>query len=107
LDVDRAINVALIAGEAISNAFKHAFPEPRRGAIRVGLHHVEEEVVLSIEDNGIGLPAERRVGSMGMRLIEGMAKGLSGTLKVEGDKRTCITVRFPFAKAEQPSPNGG
>jgi two-component sensor histidine kinase len=32
LDVDRAINVALIAGEAISNAFKHAFPEPRRGA---------------------------------------------------------------------------
>jgi two-component sensor histidine kinase len=43
---------------------------------------------------------------MGMRLIEGMAKGLSGTLKVEGDKRTCITVRFPFAKAEQPSPNG-
>ncbi len=31
LDVDRAINVALIAGEAISNALKHAFPEKARG----------------------------------------------------------------------------
>ena len=27
LDVDRAINVALIAGEAITNALKHAFPD--------------------------------------------------------------------------------
>jgi two-component sensor histidine kinase len=37
LDVDRAINVALIAGEAITNALKHAFPDKRRGTIQVGL----------------------------------------------------------------------
>ena len=88
LDVDRAINVALIAGEAISNALKHAFPEPRRGAIRVGLHNVESDLVLSVEDNGVGLPAERRAGAMGMRLIEGMARGLGGSLTVDGHQRT-------------------
>ena len=97
LDVDRAINVALIAGEAISNALKHAFPEPRRGAIRVGLHNVENDLVLSVEDNGVGLPAERRAGAMGMRLIEGMARGLGGSLTVDGDQRTLIAVRFPVA----------
>ena len=97
LDVDRAINVALIAGEAISNALKHAFPEPRRGVIRVGLHNVESDLVLSVEDNGVGLPAERRAGAMGMRLIEGMARGLGGALTVDGDQRTLISVRFPLA----------
>ena len=99
LDVDRAINVALIAGEAISNALKHAFPEPRRGAIRVGLHNVESDLVLSVEDNGVGLPAERRAGAMGMRLIEGMARGLGGSLTVDGHQRTLIAVRFPVASS--------
>ncbi|MXQ12338.1 sensor histidine kinase [Microvirga makkahensis] len=97
LDVDRAINVALIAGEAITNALKHAFPDKRRGAVRVGLHHEGEDVLLSIEDNGIGLPATPRAGSMGMRLIEGMARSLNGTLTIEGDRRTRIAVRFPTA----------
>jgi PAS domain S-box-containing protein len=95
LDVDRAINVALIAGEAITNALKHAFPDKRRGAVRVGLHHEGDDVLLSIEDNGVGLPATRRPGSMGMRLIEGMARSLNGTLTIEGDRRTRIAVRFP------------
>ena len=90
--------MALIAGEVISNALKDAFPEPRRGAIRVGLHlNGEESIVLSVEDNGIGLPAERRVGAMGMRLIEGMARGLSGTLNINGDQRTLIRVEFPLS----------
>ena len=97
LDVDRAINVALIAGEAISNAFKHAFPHRRRGAVRVGLHNDGDEVVLSVEDNGVGLPEQRRLGSIGMRLMEGMARGLNGSLSIEGDQRTRITVRFPLA----------
>lgn len=94
LDVDRAINVALIAGEAITNALKHAFPGKRRGTIRIGLHHEGDDVLLSIDDNGIGLPATRRAESMGMRLIEGMARSLNGTLTIEGDRRTRIAVRF-------------
>ena len=65
--------------------------------IRVGLHNVESDLVLSVEDNGVGLPAERRAGAMGMRLIEGMAQGLGGALTFEGDQRTLITVRFPVA----------
>jgi len=97
LDVDRAINVALIAGEAITNALKHAFPNRRRGVVRVGLHIGGDNVTLSVEDNGVGLPAGRRVGSMGMRLMEGMARALNGTLIVEGDQRTRISVQFPMA----------
>jgi PAS domain S-box-containing protein len=105
LDVNRAINVALIAGEAITNALKHAFPDKRRGTIRVGLHHQGEDVLLFIEDNGVGLPATWRTGSMGMRLIEGMARSLNGTLAIEGDRRTRIQVRFPLL-SERNNPAG-
>lgn len=97
LDVDRAINVALIAGEAITNALKHAFPDKRRGAIRVGLHQAGKNVLLFIEDNGVGFPATPRAGSMGMRLIEGMARSLNGTLTIEANRTTRIAVRFPAA----------
>ncbi|MGO4389477.1 sensor histidine kinase [Microvirga sp. 2YAF29] len=96
LDVDRAINVALIAGEAITNALKHAFPDRRRGAVRIGLHYEGDGALLSIEDNGVGLPATWRVGSMGMRLIEGMARSLNGALTIESERRTRITVQFPL-----------
>ncbi|MCB8821303.1 sensor histidine kinase [Microvirga rosea] len=105
LDVDRAINVALIAGEAITNALKHAFPDKRRGTIRVGLHRQGEDVLLFIEDSGVGLPATRRTGSMGMRLIEGMARSLNGTLAIDGDRRTRIQVRFPLT-SERNDPAG-
>lgn len=97
LDVDRAINVALIAGEAITNALKHAFPNRRRGVVRVGLHIRGDNVTLSVEDDGVGLPAGRRVGSIGMRLMEGMTRALNGTLMIEGDQRTRISVQFPMA----------
>ncbi len=43
----------------------------------------------------MGLPATQRAGSMGMRLIEGMARSLNGTLTIEGNRRTRIAVRFP------------
>ena len=99
LDVDRAINVALIAGEAITNALKHAFPDGRRGTIQVGLHRLGEDVLLYVEDNGIGLPSEARVGSIGIRLIEGIARGLKGTLTIEGQRGTRIAVQFPLARA--------
>jgi len=99
LDVDRAISIALIAGEAISNGLKHAFPERQRGAIRVGLHEDGADIVLSVEDNGVGIAADRRAGSMGILLMEGMAKGLGGVLTVEGDRKTRVAVRFPFARS--------
>jgi hypothetical protein len=57
----------------------------RPGTVRVGLHMLRDDVLLSVEDNGVGLPTERRVGSMGMRLIEGLARGLEGALTIKGN----------------------
>jgi two-component sensor histidine kinase len=54
-------------------------------------------VLLSIEDNGVGLPPMQRAGALGMRLIEGMARSLDGKLTIEGDRGVRIAIRFPAA----------
>jgi two-component sensor histidine kinase len=91
--------------KSANRGIKHAFPDKPRGTIRVGLQSQGEDVLLFIEDDGVGLPATRRTGSMGMRLIEGMARSLNGTLATEGDRRTWIQVRFPLT-SERNNPAG-
>ena len=57
LGVDTAIPCALLVNELLSNALHHAFPGGRRGTISIVLHSSSDgKLILTIEDNGIGLP---------------------------------------------------
>jgi two-component sensor histidine kinase len=78
--------LGLIVNEALTNALKYAFPDGREGTIRVALHRLGEGTytyVLSVADDGIGLPAgmdPKRRRSLGMTLIEGFSRQLGGEL---------------------------
>src|SRR6478735_7126529 len=50
LDTSRAINLALIAGEALTNAMKYAFPDGRSGALRVDCYPGREDATLTVDD---------------------------------------------------------
>ena len=88
-----------IAHNALTNAFLHA----RAGRVEVRLDFQAEQVMLSVSDDGVGLPddyAERGRGFSGMRAE---AEMLGGTLAVEsaGDgSGTTITCVVPD-KAER------
>jgi PAS domain S-box-containing protein len=79
---DRVVPLGLIVGEVLTNALKHAFPEERRGRVLVHLRPAgDNSMELLIEDDGIGLPAQRRSGSLGLRLIEVFAQQIKGQLR--------------------------
>lgn len=94
LDTSRAINLALIASEALTNAMKHAFPDDRTGTIRVECHAKGEMTALTIADDGIGFRASSREGALGLRLVRTMARAIGGEAIIDGTNGTRIEVDF-------------
>ncbi|MEO8108796.1 MAG: sensor histidine kinase [Ginsengibacter sp.] len=88
LDISQAIPVGLILNEAITNAIKYAFKAREAGAIQIKMkENSSDKVVLEIKDNGIGLPVNfdlKNSTSMGMRLINGLAKQINAAFTLEG-----------------------
>lgn len=97
--LDLVVPLGLIVGEAVTNAFKHAFPEEREGRVRVELRADGAGLMrLLVEDDGVGMSAERRVGSLGLRLIEMFAKQVKGQAEMNvgrGGQGTAVVVTFP------------
>lgn len=84
LDVDYAIPLGLIANELMTNSLKYAFPDDRKGVIKIQLKQQGEDLTLSIADNGIGksTPVARPTGGggFGSELIDMLTLQLKGEL---------------------------
>jgi predicted ATPase/two-component sensor histidine kinase len=98
LDLDRAISCGLLVNELVSNALKHAFPEDARGTIRVALIHANDRhLELSVEDDGIGLPAGGvSTHSLGLQLVDDLTHQLRGTLFISSVNGARFMIRFPL-----------
>lgn len=94
LDTSRAINLALIASEALTNAMKYAFPDGREGTIRVDCHADGDMAVLSIADDGVGFGRAAREGALGLRLVRTLSRAIGGEANIDGSNGTRIEVRF-------------
>lgn len=92
IDVDTIIPMGLILNELISNTFKHAFPDNRRGELHIGLKEANNSLELVVKDNGVGAdPNAEDSDSFGMRMIRSLA------MKLEAE------VNFDFSKGTQAS----
>ena len=98
LDVQQAIPIGLMLNETVTNAIKYAFSDGRIGRISIELKSLHNsDMVFKVKDNGIGLPPDLEVkksASMGMALISGLAKQLSGMLDIVSTEGTTIKVVF-------------
>jgi PAS domain S-box-containing protein len=96
LRVDRAIPCGMIVHELVSNAFKHAFADGRRGSVRLSCRKDSAGIVnVVVADDGVGIPEEsaRRSG-LGWTLIEAFTRQLKGTLRVVGSGGTRVELCF-------------
>lgn len=99
LNLDRAVPCGLILNELTTNAIKHAFTGNMEGKITFGLlQEPTGEHILTIADNGIGLPEDidfNAGSSLGLRLVHRLVKGqLMGEIEVDREKGTEFTIRF-------------
>lgn len=97
LDIDQSMAVGLIINELVTNALKYAYPEGRGGVIRVSLReHANGERILSVADDGPGLPASKNGGAptLGMSLVKTLARQLRGRVEMDGSCGTHVRVYF-------------
>ena len=102
LPIEQAVPAGLLVNELLSNALRHAFPDGRRGGVRIGLDRVaEEEVVVSVSDDGVGLPealdcADAR--TLGLQLVGLLADQLAARVAIERGDPTRFSVQFKVAR---------
>jgi two-component system, sensor histidine kinase PdtaS len=100
LDIAQAVPLGLIINEAITNSIKYAFPDNNsNGEILIEFKRTADgQNLLTIADNGIGLPedfdAGSQYGSLGMNLIRGLVGQIHGTFSIKSDKGTILNIIF-------------
>lgn len=98
LPTDLSIHLGLIINELLSNIFKYAFPNKRKGKIVIQFEQNKKGNYLLIKDNGIGIPEDfnmKTSNSLGLRIVEMITKQLQGEFSVIRNDGTEFTVRFP------------
>jgi two-component sensor histidine kinase len=86
LTTDRAITVALLINELITNIAKYAYPGGTGCKAWVSVSREGHSITLSVRDEGIGLPAhvdEASSTGLGMRLVGAFSRQLDGTVEVK------------------------
>jgi len=100
LGIDVALPVGLIVNEVVTNALKHAFNGRQSGRVDILLSRDAEKAVLTVRDDGTGLPeevTEADGGGLGMTLVRTLARQVRGSLTITRDRGTAVTIAFPLA----------
>ena len=84
--LNRMVPLALIVNELLTNAYKYAYPDNRRGTVQVrSVRGKDGGIVIDIRDDGIGFSdAGKRPGGIGTMLIEALVSQIGGTIERSG-----------------------
>jgi two-component sensor histidine kinase len=100
LDVAKAVPLALLLNEAITNTFKYAFPEPVRGRVdtlKINMRPMGSSIEIAVSDNGKGLPPDfdpDNSTSLGMYLMRSLADQIDGNLTITSAGGVTATIVF-------------
>jgi len=99
LGIDTAIPLGLLINETITNSLKYGIKDNEEGIISIELKRENfKDYVLRIGDNGCGIPDKvtfKNTKSLGLKLIQNLARQLQGTIKRDFSKKgTNYVLRF-------------
>lgn len=97
VSVDTAVQCGLIVHELVTNALKHAFPDNRRGTVRVEAVAEQDMGRLRVSDDGVGMADTVRSGALGLRLVGDMARQLGSSVHTDSaNGTTSFEIEYPL-----------
>ncbi|MBI5249578.1 MAG: response regulator [Desulfomonile tiedjei] len=104
LGLETVVPVGIILTELLSNCFKHAFPDDRRGEIAITLLAKPENTFeLIVADNGVGIRKNIDLSnpdSFGLNLVKTFAQQIGGKIDVNSIQGTKFSLEFKNGKAK-------
>jgi two-component system, sensor histidine kinase PdtaS len=95
-----SVSLGLIVTELVINALKHAFPKGRHGKINVDYHTDATTWILSVKDDGVGMPADVATtkAGLGTSIVRALTQQLHAEIEI-ADARPGTMVRISHAVA--------
>lgn len=105
LSIDKAVPLALVVSELLTNAVKYAFPDGMTGTVRMSVESSDHGVCIVVEDDGIGLDAGFDITAstgFGMRIVTALTRQIRARLSVPPvEKGTRFEIFLPEDEAEE------
>ena len=104
LEEEIMTKVGLIINEAVTNVYKHAFITLQKGTIIVRVNKQNGNLLIQIQDDGIGLPSEvdiTKIDSLGLQLIRDFATRLKAEFSItSAHPGTLVQLKIPLLLEE-------
>ena len=97
ININQAVPVGLILNELITNSFQYAFSQKTNGSISILLKVLNNDVMMSYKDDGIGIEDEqifKQSQSLGFTLIKSQLDQLDAAYQVSTQHGFQITFSF-------------
>ncbi|PKQ15635.1 MAG: ATPase [Actinobacteria bacterium HGW-Actinobacteria-7] len=100
IDAHLATSLALVLAELAHNAIEHGFEPGAKGRVEVTMRRVPGELVMTVRDNGRGMPEGFELNSsanLGLEIVRTVVEDdLRGTLGFSAGVGSTVTVRVPL-----------
>lgn len=103
VNIKKAVPLGLICSELLNNCYKYAFEGRSEGKITVTLIRRDKKLILTIADDGVGLPEDfevKKQSSLGMTLLKALTKQVKGELEYKSGTGASFTMSFPFYESK-------
>ncbi len=97
LAIDCAIPLSLLVNELVTNALKYAWNSRGHMTLSLGLHRDGEHCVLTVADDGPGLPPDLNLedpATLGLQLVVNLARQIHGRLEPSLNNGASFSLRF-------------
>ncbi|MNY51627.1 Histidine kinase-, DNA gyrase B-, and HSP90-like ATPase [compost metagenome] len=99
MDYDKAMRIAIVLNELICNAIEHGLNGVTKPTLAISLKHQDDSVVLTVHDNGPGLPEALLQAKTvkGRDIINKLLSSINGVITYHNESGCKVEVVVAFS----------